>query len=118
MGAHTPRMTIGAAMKAARTGRRNQAEVAAALSAAGVPGGDQPTVSKWERDEQRPSLEQIAAVEEACGRPRGFVLIAAGFVELPASLIDTIEASNEVSEYWREPLRVFAQSAIQESQRE
>jgi transcriptional regulator with XRE-family HTH domain len=45
---------------------------------------DQPSVSKWERGEQRPSLEQIAAVETATGRRPGFVLIAAGLVETPS----------------------------------
>lgn len=43
-------------------------------------GVDQPSVSRWERDEQRPSLEQIIAVEEATGHRRGFVLLVAGVV--------------------------------------
>jgi transcriptional regulator with XRE-family HTH domain len=44
-------------------------------------GVDQPTVSRWERDELQPSLEQLAAVDAATGRRRGFVLITAGLVE-------------------------------------
>lgn len=45
---------------------------------------DQPSVSRWERGEQRPSLEQIAAIETATGKRPGFILIAAGLVDTPS----------------------------------
>lgn len=68
------RVRLGPAIREAR-GDMTQTTLADAV------GVDQPTVSRWERDEQRPSLEQLAAVDAATGRRRGFVLIAAGLVE-------------------------------------
>lgn len=61
-------------------------------------GKDQPAVSKWERGEIRPSLEDIAAVEEAAGRPKGFVLITAGLVELPTTPVMAIELDSALSD--------------------
>jgi transcriptional regulator with XRE-family HTH domain len=68
------KVRLGPAIRQAR-GDMTQTTLADAV------GVDQPTVSRWERDEQRPSLEQLAAVDAATGRRRGFVLIAAGLVE-------------------------------------
>lgn len=68
------KVRLGPAIRQAR-GDMTQTTLADAV------GVDQPTVSRWERDEQRPSLEQLAAVDAATGRRRGFVLIAAGLIE-------------------------------------
>lgn len=68
------KVSVGPAIRQAR-GDMTQTTLADAV------GVDQPTVSRWERDEQRPSLEQLAAVDAATGRQRGFVLIAAGLVQ-------------------------------------
>lgn len=88
---------LGAAVRAAR-GRMTQGELAAAL------GVDQPTISKWERDDIRPSLEQLRAIEETTGRRRGFILIAAGVVEDVTSVEDAIEAHPDLSEEARRVL--------------
>src|SRR5688500_168125 len=49
----------------------------------------QGTISRWERGQLTPSLEQVAAVEAALGFPRGYVLTLAGYVaETP-----TVEAA-------------------------
>src|SRR5258708_14751714 len=73
------RVILGPAMRRAR-GDMTQVALADAV------GVDQPTVSRWERDEQRPSLEQIAAVETAARRRRGFILVSAGSVECAQSV--------------------------------
>ena len=73
------KVRLGPAIRQAR-GDMTQTSLADAI------GVDQPTVSRWERDEQRPSLEQLAAVDAATGRRRGFVLIAAGLVDGIASV--------------------------------
>lgn len=46
-------------------------------------GTDQPTISKWERGVVRPSIENLILIEERTGRPRGFIFVAAGLVDLP-----------------------------------
>ena len=78
-------VTIGEALRKARAATKQEV-VAEAL------GVDQPTVSRWESDKTRPSLEQINAFEKAVGRPKGFCLIAAGYVEVPKTAREAIEA--------------------------
>ncbi len=78
-------VTIGEALRRARASTKQEV-VATAL------GVDQPTVSRWESDKTRPTLEQISAFEEAVGRPKGFCLIAAGYVEMPTTAREAIEA--------------------------
>ena len=68
------KVRLGPAIRQAR-GDMTQTALADAV------GVDQPTVSRWENDEQRPSLEQLAAVDAATGRHRGFVLLAAGLID-------------------------------------
>lgn len=68
------KVRLGPAIRRAR-GAMTQTALADAV------GVDQPTVSRWENDEQRPSLEQLAAVDAATGHRRGFTLIAAGVIE-------------------------------------
>lgn len=61
---------------------RTQAEIAAHLSAAGFP-IEQTKVSRWVRGATEPRLDEVAAVEQAMGRPRGWLLARAGYAELP-----------------------------------
>lgn len=68
-------MELHEAIRRAYAGRYTQADLARAL------GVDQTTVSSWSRGNSRPTLEQLAALEDACDRPLGFVLRLAGFVE-------------------------------------
>lgn len=74
-----PKVKLGAAIRQARD-QMTQETLADAI------GVDQPSVSRWERDEQRPSLEHLVAVEDATGRRRGFILIAAGLVDATPSV--------------------------------
>ena len=55
-------------------GRLRQEDVAQAL------GVHQSKVSKWATGTMRPSVEEISAMEDACGRSRGFILALAGLV--------------------------------------
>lgn len=59
----------------------------AAAKALGV---SQPTVTRWAGGGVRPSLEDLARIEDACGRPRGFILHAAGYVSDVASVEDAV----------------------------
>lgn len=68
------RMTIGAALRNAR-GEHTQTDIAERL------GVGQNTVSDWERDRSLPGLDQITAFDQACGRPRGWTLRVAGYVD-------------------------------------
>ena len=79
---------------------------------------DQPSVSRWERDEQRPSLEQIAAVEAATGRRRGFVLLAAGLVEGVSSVEAAIARDPELdAEQRRFVLNAYRAALVQSKKR-
>lgn len=61
-------------------------------------GTDQPTVSKWERNLIRPSLENIRLIEAATKRPRGFVFIAAGLVDLAQDVRHAIELDTALTD--------------------
>ena len=74
--AETSPMSIPDAIRTALRGR-TQESVAEAM------GVTQPTISKWVRAETTPSFDQLASLEDACGRPRGFVLQLAGYVRCP-----------------------------------
>lgn len=76
-------MALGASIRKAR-GRTTQEALAQAMKT------DQSRVSKWERDHHRPTLEEIRAIEDAVGRPRGFILVHAGLVTLPRGIEDQI----------------------------
>lgn len=71
---------------------------------AALVGSDQPTISKWERDLQRPSLEHLRAVEEATGRPRGFVLLQAGCVDDVTTVEEAIAVATDLDDAARRAL--------------
>jgi hypothetical protein len=60
---------------------KTQAAIAAELTDFGLK-ADQTKVSAWVRGRQ-PSLDQIALIEQWAGKPRGWVLARAGYVDLP-----------------------------------
>lgn len=67
-------VTLGEAIAKCRGESHSQFQLALALGM--TPSG----VAKWEQNERQPKLVEITRVEEACGRPRGFILALAGFV--------------------------------------
>jgi transcriptional regulator with XRE-family HTH domain len=95
---HDADVSLGAAIRTAR-GRTTQQQLAELL------GTDQTRVSKWENNAHRPSLEEIAAIEAALGRPLGYILIRAGLVELPRSLEDSIDVDPRLDDRARAALR-------------
>lgn len=94
---------LGRALKAARgkTGQRELSE-----TAFGTP-SRQGAISRWEHNVERPSLEEIAAIEGATGRPRGWILIRAGYVDLPTDTRSAIEADPALDDA-RRPLVLLA----------
>lgn len=68
---------------------KTQAAIAAELSERGLR-TDQTKVSAWTRGRQ-PSLDQLSIIEEWAGKPKGWVLARAGYVDLPG--IDAIETT-------------------------
>lgn len=100
-------MTIGAALRSAR-GSRTQTAVGEAMD----PQAKQPTISGWESDTAAPTLDQIAEFEHACGRPRGFVLRLAGYVEDPTNTRDAIAADPLLEEGIRSTLLTIYETAV------
>ena len=101
-------MTLGQALRLAR-GKLTQREVGQLL------GVDQGTVSHWEKGKGQPELDQIAAIEEAAGRPRGFTLIAAGFVEMPKTTRETIAGDPALEPGYRNLVLSAYDSAVASS---
>lgn len=95
-------------MRAAR-GSQKQEDVAQAI------GVDQPTVSRWENDQSRPSFEQVSAFEEATGRPKGYCWIAAGYVDLPAGTRETIEMDPALEPGYRDVVVTAYEAAVARS---
>lgn len=73
-------ITLGEAIARALDGRLSQAELARKMEIA------QPNVNRWVKNVYAPSHDDIARIEDLCERPRGFILIAAGYVECPANV--------------------------------
>jgi transcriptional regulator with XRE-family HTH domain len=68
---------LGAAIRAAR-GSLSQTGLGELV------GRPQATVSTWENGQVAPSLEMIGRIEEALDLPYGSLLVADGYVSLPA----------------------------------
>lgn len=83
--------TLGTAIRSA-LGDRTQAQVAAMIDV------DQPTVSDWINDKRRPSLEQMAAIEEACDRPRGWLLRQVGYLDDCVTFEDVVANDRKLSD--------------------
>jgi transcriptional regulator with XRE-family HTH domain len=99
---------LGEAIRQTR-GRISQTKVAEAV------GTDQPTVSRWESGEQWPSFEQVNRIEEFLGKPRGFLFIAAGYVDLPTSTLEQIRSDPALDPGFAEVLAVSYQAAVDKS---
>lgn len=62
-------------------GRETQQATATRLTGLGLP-TDQPKVSAWRTGKSLPSLSMLTTIETAYGMPRGWILHAAGYVDL------------------------------------
>lgn len=108
--AQTAAVRVGAAVRSARVGK-TQTQLAKAV------GTDQPTISKWERGTQLPTVDEIAAVERATGRTPGWVLIRAGYVSATPGVEDAIAADKRLTDDQRTHLVWAYRAAVAESKR-
>lgn len=69
-----------------------------------ITGISQQQISAYMTGKNEPSLAMIAAIEDACERPRGWILIKAGLVHLPSSVPEAIEQDPNLDDYERRAL--------------
>lgn len=88
-------MELHEAIRQAYAGRLRQVDLAERI------GVDQTAISRWSRGTSRPQLEEIAAIEAACDRPRGFVLRMAGFVDEVVDVLAAVAVDPALSDQGR-----------------
>lgn len=71
---------LGEAIRRCYEGKFTQDQLAKAIDES------QPSISRWARGEVEPTPSDIWNIEQACGRPPGFVLRLAGYVEEASSV--------------------------------
>lgn len=99
------RMQVGAAIRAIR-GRDTQDVIADLLNV------KQATVSRWERGDSTPTLEQMIAIEDHYRRPRGSLLRDAGLIDPVDSAEKAIAADRALTPEWRKNLITIYWSAV------
>jgi transcriptional regulator with XRE-family HTH domain len=95
---------VGAAFRQAyEAAGLRQIDVAAALDV------DPGTVSKWSRGLQRIDLEYFPSIDRMCGRPLGYVLTRAGYVDPapPADVPAAIAADQDLDQEGRGALTML-----------
>ncbi|MEY4173251.1 MAG: helix-turn-helix protein [Actinomycetota bacterium] len=97
---------LAAAIRAAYASRLTQTELASVLGVA------QNTISRWSTGEVEPRLDDIAAIEDACGLSRGHILRAAGFVATVANPEDAVAADHRLDPARRELLVAAYRAAL------
>ena len=100
---------LGAAIRSAYQGRFTQSQLAARLGAA------QNTISRWSTGDVKPSLQDVARIEDACDVPRGFVLRSAGYVIDLRSTEEMINADINLTKEQRELLLVAYRVATRQN---
>lgn len=100
---------LGAAIRSAYQGRFTQSQLAARLGVA------QNTISRWSTGDVKPSLQDIARIEDACDVPRGFVLRSAGYVIDLRSTEEMINADINLTKEQRELLLVAYRVATRQN---
>lgn len=99
---------LGAALKAMR-GSDPQDVLA------GIASVKQPTVSRWERGDSSPTIDQMIAIEDYYERPRGSLLRDAGLIEPIDSTEKVIAADPALTPIWRQAVLVVYRSARADS---
>lgn len=108
--AQRPSVRVRQAVRSAR-GAMTQRQLAAALRV------DQSKVSRWERGIMEPTLDEIAAIEKATGRPRGWILVACGSVGDVASVEQAVAADAQLKDDWRAHVLDAYRAAVEMSSR-
>lgn len=99
---------LGGAVRACYEGRLTQTDVGRTI------GVDQGTVSNWSRGVNQPGLDDIARVERACHRPKGWILTHGGFVDETISVLAAIEMDPHLNDAARAALRGAYQGIVAE----
>lgn len=102
-------MELHEAIRQAYTGRLRQIDLAERL------GVDQTAISRWARGANRPQLEELAAIEEACGRPRGYILRLAGFVDEIVDVESAVAADPRLNDEGRRTVLITYRAVVEAS---
>jgi transcriptional regulator with XRE-family HTH domain len=102
-------MPLHQAIRSAYKGRARQEDLAEWL------GVGQPTVSRWARGEVVPSVHEIAALEDALGLRRGWILIASGFVDPASDVEGAIDLDPVLSDDSRHLLKTLYRAATEQA---
>lgn len=100
---------LASAIRAAYTGRLTQTELASVLGVA------QNTISRWSTGEVEPRLDDIAAIEDACGLARGHILRAAGYVATSSNPEDAVAADHRLDPARRDLLVAAYLAALEQA---
>ena len=87
--------SLGAVMKQARGGM-SQEDVCERL------GIEQPSYSRWERDQVIPPLDMLIKFDKETGHKGGYVLIAAGWVEDLWSVEQALAGDRSINDDWKD----------------
>jgi transcriptional regulator with XRE-family HTH domain len=94
----TEPLPLAAAIRACRQGRLTQDELAVKASFG------QSTLSQWENGKSTPDLEQLRTIEDACGRPHGWIAVQAGYVDGVTSVAEAIAMTTDLDDRERKIL--------------
>ena len=77
----------------------------------------QQTVSAW-LNKREPKLDDLARIEKVLGLTRGHLVRAAGYVEDPATVRDSIAGDVGLTQRWRDVVLVVYDSSVADSARD
>lgn len=100
--------SLAAAIRSAYSSRLTQTELA------GVLGVAQNTISRWSTGEVEPRLDDISAIEDACGLTRGHILRAAGYVASDGRPEEALAADHRLDPARRNLLVAAYQAALEQ----
>lgn len=75
----------------------------------------QPQISRWERGEASPSLDEVEQIEIALGLPRGFLLKAAGYAQDTTTTEDAIRTDPALKPDYRRFIVEVYRTAVRDS---
>jgi transcriptional regulator with XRE-family HTH domain len=105
-------LTVPEAIRACWEGRlAGQEELA---ERTGIP---QQTISRLARGESSPKFQHLVAIEEACDRPRGWILTQAGFVTPATTVTEAIALDPDLDDKGRQILMDLYAGEVSRSKR-
>jgi transcriptional regulator with XRE-family HTH domain len=103
--------SIAQAIRACYAGRLKQEELA---ERTGIP---QQTISRLARGDSSPKFQHLAALEDACGRPRGWILVKAGIVANVTTVPEAIALDPDLDDKARQILMDLYNGEVSRSKR-